>query len=228
VYDVDRDVLVLVGGLGAPSTLWEWGGSAWVARDVPGGPGPIAFAMATYDTARSRMVMFGGLLDGGAWNDITYEYDGAVWHRLATTPRPPARLDTGSAMAFDVVEGRAVFYGGREVQNDAWAWDGRTWALLCSECLAKGRQGASLVFDAVAGRLLLHGGWSGTGEANPGTYAWDGAEWIEVDPSPGHRDGAAIAFDPVRNRVVMYGGHGSCSIPTYPFYCDETLAYVAQ
>ena len=67
-YDEVRDRVVLFGGRthgvsepdARPSDTWEWDGESWVQVEDVGPPGRGHFAMA-YDSARQRVVLFGGL-----------------------------------------------------------------------------------------------------------------------------------------------------------------------
>lgn len=64
-YDADRERVVLFGGttpLTAPlGDLWTWDGARWEREEPPpGGPGLRAGHSVAYDTARHRLLTFGG------------------------------------------------------------------------------------------------------------------------------------------------------------------------
>ena len=54
----------------------EWNGSAWTPRVVPG-PLPRGSHAIAFDSARGRVVLFGG--SGGYRLADTWEYDGTAW-----------------------------------------------------------------------------------------------------------------------------------------------------
>jgi len=66
-YDVARGRTVLFGGgdftpcvCSTRNDLWEWDGTEWTARPVPLSPSPRVKPVMAYDSARARMVLFGG------------------------------------------------------------------------------------------------------------------------------------------------------------------------
>jgi len=83
------------------------------------GAGPSARSQAAmaYDSARGRVVLFGGCCDYGD----TWEWDGAQSTlRAYAGPGPPATNE--AAMAYDSLRGRAVLFG--NASADTWEWDG--------------------------------------------------------------------------------------------------------
>ncbi len=90
-YDPERGVTVLFGGqIGSgrastfPQDTWTWDGKAWKVSAVVGPPTRYVHAMA-YDSARHRIVLFGGgqtsppyrpMSDVWEWNGNTWEHVG--------------------------------------------------------------------------------------------------------------------------------------------------------
>ncbi|HIE69915.1 MAG TPA: hypothetical protein EYP98_06940, partial [Planctomycetes bacterium] len=77
----------------------------------------------TYDSARGKVVMFGGY-DSGDVND-TWEYDGVDWTQVTTASSPGARR--AHAMAYDIARGKVVMFGGNNGGNETWEYDGVDW-----------------------------------------------------------------------------------------------------
>src|SRR5436309_145576 len=79
-------------------------------------------AMA-YDSARGRVVLFGGSGLGDTW-----EWDGTSWTQRASSGPPPRYKH---AMAYDSARGRVVLFGGDGAAGpylaDTWEWDGTAW-----------------------------------------------------------------------------------------------------
>jgi len=115
-YDSDREVIVLFGGrsaASAASTLnatWEWDGTRWTKMNPKVSPPPTSIAGATYDDARNRTVMFGGLDNTGKFLDTTWEYDGQTWEQRKPKSFPPAR--SGAVLAYLPVQQAVYTYGG--------------------------------------------------------------------------------------------------------------------
>ena len=81
-YDPVRGVTVLFGGFNGNGgtengETWEWNGSSWTQRNVPGPSPRTSFAM-DYDFTRHVTILFGGQR-GAVWNGDTWEWDGTTW-----------------------------------------------------------------------------------------------------------------------------------------------------
>ncbi len=87
-YDSHRAVSVLFGGgtsfVGGGDDTWEWNGAlpagGWTQRRIAGpSPSPRTFVKIAYDSARRRMVLFGGVGGiGGQFLNDTWELDSSV------------------------------------------------------------------------------------------------------------------------------------------------------
>jgi hypothetical protein len=119
-----------------------------------------------FDSARSRVVLFGGA-DGSGYLDDTWEWDSASgeW-----TPRSPAISPLGRAshaMAYDSARARVVLFGGvgTGYMGDTWEWDpsfgpGGTW--IWSNTPGPGqRSGHAMVYDTQRHAAILVGGYAG-------------------------------------------------------------------
>jgi VCBS repeat protein/HYDIN/CFA65/VesB family protein/thrombospondin type 3 repeat protein len=162
-----------------------------------------------YDSARGRVVLFGGNGSDGLLAD-TWEWDGSLWLRRTTAVSPPARNRPG--MAYDSVRERVVLFGGTGragTLGDTWEWDGTQWQEASPAVSPVPRYGLGMAFDATRSRTVIFGGTSSTGSTGD-TWEWDGTDWVERTPSvsPAPRFWHAMAFDSVRGRTVLFGGAG--------------------
>ena len=212
-WDAALQRIVLFGGAAGPDLFksarhdtWEWDGENWTQLDE-GGPGwRVLFALAS-DTARKRLVLFGGI---GSYHDYgdTWEWDGSEW-TLQEESGPPARY--GHAMAFDSVRQRVVLFGGGstkgDVFRDTWEWDGAIWTQV-SDVGPAGKYGSSMVFDGK--QVVLFGGQDLTvapSVLTGDTWSWDGRFWTQrqdIGPSP--RQFYSMSYDADRSRIVLFGG----------------------
>ena len=107
-YDAARGRVVLFGGYDSAFGLalgdtWEWDGNVWVeALPATAPPGRYGHAMV-YDSARQRVVMFGGSGDSSMFAD-TWEWDGSAWVERAPAVSPPPR--EFGALAYDGARAR--------------------------------------------------------------------------------------------------------------------------
>lgn len=225
-YDEGRAVTVLFGGKDTELVTgnhyhldtWEWDGTSWARRAVPGPGGRGRHAMA-YDAARQRIVLFGGDRDHAFLGD-TWEWDGSSWSlRSNTGPSPRA----GAAMGYDRARQRVVLFGGSAadgVKNDVWEWDGSGWGrrtLLAP--LPVPRSDARLAWDDARRALVLYGGSGTTGDVDAGV--WELSEgWASRESSgAARRDGHGMAWDADRRRLVVFGG---------VFYNGQTASFLGD
>lgn len=144
VFDSARQTVVAFGGLDTrtdPWTVlddtWEWDGTTWTRQAPAASPPPRYAASAAFDSARGKVVVFGGTdlnLDGlgspTAFND-TWEWDGTTWtQRVVSGPSGRAY----ARMAYDPAHQATVLFGGQtgpdlgyQKLNETWTWDGSSW-----------------------------------------------------------------------------------------------------
>ncbi len=115
-FDSLRGVVVLFGGRtqfqgGESAETWEWNGTTWTQRSVPG-PSARGQSSMSFDSARGATVLFGGVTcahSSCALGD-TWEWNGSMWTQWFPTPSPTARYL--SATAYDVARNATVLFGG--------------------------------------------------------------------------------------------------------------------
>jgi hypothetical protein len=214
-YDGARSRVVLFGGLRSPfpsptylADTWEWDGSTWTQRAPPARPAARSGHALAYQSARGRIVLFGGSDALGPIRD-TWEWDGTTWTNRAPALSPSAR--SSHAMAYDSQRDRIVLAGGADrvtVITDTWEWDGNAWSQWVPAA-PPARHGHALVYDSLRGRVILTGGYGLFLFAD--TWEWDGSIWTQRNPpaSPQPpRESLALAYDSARDRVVLFGGLG--------------------
>jgi hypothetical protein len=159
-----------------------------------------------YDSARGRLVLFGGWGDGYSLDDA-WEWDGATWVERERTAGPSSR--SSSAMAYDSVRNRLVLFGGGspsfEYLGDTWEWNGRSWVERTSAASPSARCCTAMAYDAARGRVVLFGGYDDS-QSLADTWEWDGSTWVERTPttSPPAVASHAMAYDSARGRVVLF------------------------
>lgn len=187
----------------------------WTQKQDMGPIGRFQHAMA-YDSARARVVLFGGasLQPEVARLNDTWEWDGQIWIQVSDIGPSPRVLH---AMAYDAGRKRLVLFGGlawldqeadkQTSLRDTWEWNGEYWTQV-SDTGPSARTDHAMTYDGSIGRVVLHGGLGG-GENSPfETWEWDGKAWTqtESDIGPGYRSRHAMAYDEARKCVVLFGG----------------------
>ncbi len=173
---------------------WEWSGTAWTQRTVPGPSGRFHHAMASLG---GKIVLFGGN-DLAKDLDDTWEWDGATWTQKMVTG-PSARH--GHTMA--TFGGKIVLYGGSagSFVGDTWEWDGAAW----TQKMVTGpgnRYGHTMA--ATSTKVVVFGGVGAFAD----TWEWDGATWaknpVAIAASPSERAFSSSAS--LGGKVVLFGG----------------------
>ncbi len=176
-------VLLFGGFTGAGATvqdLWEWDGATWMKHEPTAAPPPSPryWSGMTYDSARGRLVVFGGTEASAALAAAdTWLWDGATWElRQAAPGRPDLNVcahgganalcagDTtlGTRVAYDSVNHRTLLQDvtlndlGSAIIHSTWSWNGAYWNQLeASTAWLSG----PLVFDSTRGKSLLFSDW---------------------------------------------------------------------
>ncbi|MGV3622455.1 MAG: hypothetical protein ACO1OB_16675 [Archangium sp.] len=206
-WDGTAQRVVLFGGTNTSgehfNDVWEWNGSQWNQR-LPNtvAPSPRASASLTWDSARRRLVLFGGV--SGVVHGDTWEWDGMNWVQRAPMNSPPF-LAAGE-FVFDEARQRAVLLSGQD--DGSWEWDGTDWSRVESRRPPL-RADTALATDTVRKRVVLFGGRDLSASTEHGdTWEWDGLSWSQRTPMtpPSPRFGHALSFDALRARMVLFGG----------------------
>ncbi|MBI4712504.1 MAG: hypothetical protein HY762_04270 [Planctomycetes bacterium] len=201
---------------------WAWDGTNWTLLTPANEPGPRGDHAMVYDSARQRIVLFGGStydFNIGSWvylND-TWEWDGTDWLQHYSTVTPTAR--NLHAMAYDSLRGKTVLFGGvgTGVQNnESWEWDGTNRTLKDYTLDPAGdidtpswRDAPAMAYDAARGKVVLFGGYNIPTKTRLGdTWEYDGTNWTQRFPanSPPPRNHFAMAYDSARQKIVIFGG----------------------
>lgn len=198
--------------------------SAQVWTNIPTTIQPTAryHAAIAYDTARGKVVLFGGMgIDPSVPSapsvplGDTWEWDAntRTWEKVyvADSNSPSARVDP--EMVFDYQGGKIVLFGGHVTSSncygDTWEWDGntRTWTQV-SNSGPSPRTHVTMSYDGINNKIVLFGGdYAGTRYGD--TWEWDGntKTWSKVaDTGPGSRYDHEMAYDKATGKIVLFGG----------------------
>lgn len=223
VYDPVSEKVILFGGANYTSGLryndtWEWNGASWTQRFPTGTLPPARSGQGmTYDSSRSRIVMFGGNLPNNATNYAdTWEYNGSTWTNVANGT-PFKRYAPG--LAFDSTRDVVMLVAGQtdlgQPFREAWAWDGSTWLRESTAGPVNG-YAVSFDYDPIRKVGLFFGGttyFDNLPRYND-TWTWNGTTWTQLNPAakpPGRRF-APMVFDPARESMVLFGGDGANNV----------------
>ena len=195
------------------NTLWKCDGKSWspiatgANKPVPRGGGALA-----YDSARSKLVLFGGYSPTSGIFADTWEYSNAVWSYQLPAMIPTFRA--WHAMAYDPIAQRIVMFGGQDRLNaplgDTWIWDGTNWSQTAPIPALTPRYGHVMMFDPVRGKIILFGGQS-NGTQFTDTWEWSNSAWNPVNANgqaPTASSFGSLVWDTNLQRGVYFGGKG--------------------
>jgi hypothetical protein len=184
----------------------------WKKATPKANPGARGYLAMAYDSARQRMVMFGGFSLKSPLNG-TWEYEGSTWVRRTVVTSPPVR--GFHAMAYDAARRVVVMYGGRTsitatgvTLADTWEYDGKNWRQRQPKTSPPPLMGHAMVYDRARRMVVLFGGAnSPPTTVSSSTWEYDGTNWrqrhMATAPARAHH---GMVYDTARGVIVMTGG----------------------
>jgi hypothetical protein len=141
VYHAKRGKMVLYGGQSGmlQHDTWQLASTTWTQQINVGDAGFRSQHRMAYDSARKKIVLFGGctggcdMLEDGVpltVDDQTWTLDGSIWVNPGPVVHPEARCCQGMAYIGSTYK-KVVLFGGVDQAGvwyaDTWLWDGLTW-----------------------------------------------------------------------------------------------------
>ena len=202
VYDPENRGVILFGGSHtvphadgtnegvSTGDTWLWDGKAWRRFEVPGPPARSS-AMATYDSKRHVVVLFGGGGPTGTGpalllND-TWAWDGSTWTKQAG--EPPA-ASGWTYLTYDSATRQIVgfvYFGldNHEPAGYTLTWDGVQWTDRTNASQPSPRADAGIAYDEATGQVVLYGGSFDQPQPFSETWVRDGSTWSLWSPAAG-------------------------------------------
>jgi len=124
---------------------------------------------------------------------------------------PSARY--GSAMVYDPVLQKAIFFGGGcqdadgyELFNDMWLYDptSNVWTEINPTVKQSARSSHSMVYDSINHKTILFGGWDDTIGLMNDTWIYDSPA-----SSPDTRYWHGMVYDSNYHKVIVFGGRNA-------------------
>ena len=148
------------------------------------------------------------------------------------TASPSGRY--GSAMVYDPILQKMIFYGGAyqdatgsDVFDDMWFFDPtfNIWTEINPTVKPAPRSGHSMVYDSINHKTILFGGWVENVGMTSDTWIYDSQtnQWTEVFPlnHPSNRQDQSMYYDSKAQKVILYGGFRG-----FGGYYGDTWEYV--
>lgn len=218
VYDSNNATLLIHGGTvrDMPDETdtrdtWRFNGSQWVEEsDSRKIPLPRDGHRMAYDSARNKMVLFGGN-PLSRLQPETWERTGSEW-RMVTGITDSPEYFVDFTMAYDPLREMTVLFGGafnpeHSGTRETWGYDGIQWTEQGPPYPYDSLFYSAMVFEPSTGRIIRFGGTHSFDVTNF-MLAWDGS-WQTLNIEgiiPEERSGHAMAYDESLDRIVLFGG----------------------
>ncbi|MCA8949258.1 MAG: hypothetical protein KDE27_07135 [Planctomycetes bacterium] len=162
--------------------LWDRGTRQFTQLASTSAPPAMAKLGMAFDLARQEVVLLGAAPTGTqTW---IWSVQTGQWRQELGISPPYA---VGGALAYDVVRGRTVFFGGilgwpqsPVYTNDTWEWDGSAWSRITPPQSPSARAFSAMAFDFQNNGLVLFGGQA-SGVLDD-TWVWNGITWTPLAP----------------------------------------------
>jgi len=199
----------------------------WIEPTYAVAPPARGLHAAAFDSARGRMVIFGGVYDDNGLQTLgdTWELGGNQWYEGQPAVSPSARSE--AAMVYDAARGVSVLFGGTNSPGqgalaDTWEYDGVSWTQITTSTVPPARRAHAMVYDAGRGVTVLFGGQgTAAGDLMNDTWEYDGVNWVASYPlsKPPSRQSHALVYNVSIGQIMLFGGSAGGS----PF--DDTWTY---
>lgn len=202
VYDPAADELLIAFGV-------QVSGDALALLEEVGALGPLG-GRSLGDVPGGRPEPFSPFFDGAAFRYARgptelVRRSGDTWVQdsaPASFPGPSA------AFAFHEGLGLAVGFGGSPANDTTVTYSSAgVLGSLSPATTPPARGGGRAIYDERRGDVILYGGRDGDGQALADTWAFDGADWRQLDDAgPLSSDNGWLAYDAVRHRTILHDG----------------------
>ena len=231
-YDSAHDQIIMFGGFGQSGTGNDTNGyfydtwaydptvNTWTQLHPSRVPPPRLGGSMAYDSAHSKVLMFGGFspLDGVLFDTWSYDPSANTWTQLHPLTAPASRYN--ASMAYDSIEGKVILFGGLGNKtlylSDTWAYDptANTWTNLAPTGpvpAAREKQVMASVSTLTGEKMIMFGGLNSSDSAMSDTWSYDPTtnSWADLAPAgpvPVARDLHSMASDTIHHKIILFGG----------------------
>lgn len=173
----------------------------------------------TYDSARGKLVLFGGQKRQGYNLNDVWEFDGTEWEPVEPATAVVPTGQHSARIVYDSTRERSVLLPGSQTRpnnetgpfdGQVYAWLGDRWETLPGDHEAvfgtdmfDERWDFGAAYDPARDRVVVFGGW-GNGSVRA-TFEYDGTQWEDRGEGVLGRGPIDAAYNPTSGKVVVVG-----------------------
>jgi hypothetical protein len=193
-YDSALSRVLRVAAADSQLKVWAWDGAAWSLLSAQPDPGNTGASVA-FDSARNRLVLFGGP------NMATWEWDGATWIQAQVSG--PSISSAYAPIVYDAARARITMVRrGSAAAAETWTYDGASWQSWPTPALNIANH--RIAYDSDRQRIILlvtsHAVYTGTPYVE--VWEWNGTQWSQSPDRPFETVGS-VAYDSSRHRLIV-------------------------
>ncbi len=180
---------------------------SWTTLTLPPGLTVRRDYGLAYDSARNRVVVYGGDWSGTVYADL-FEWDCNVQNPGWWSPPSPGTggpgQRTATPLCYHAGLGEAMLFSGAGSggipQSGAWGWNGTNWRQISDPGEPAPRNGIGMTVDPATGNIVVFGGYRQNSSPTDDLYVWrPGVGWTPVPrvaPWPSPREAGDLLPDP--------------------------------
>ncbi|MBI2448145.1 hypothetical protein HYV44_01095, partial [Candidatus Microgenomates bacterium] len=236
--------LYLFGGYKDPpavlNDLWEFNitTSTWTQLSPTGGPPATRYYQsAVWDTANSKILVFGGcdsVVAMTCYNTVwAYNPVANTWAEYSAPTGGPPTARNGHSAVWNTGNNLMYVFGGSadgtSYRNDLWTFDptgSGTWAEIADTGPPTARDGHIGVWDSLNNDMIVFSGYDGTSYFNEiWNYDIAGNTWTQLSPigaTPTARRFGMGVWDNTTKNMLFFGGWTGAS------YLSDTQAFIVR
>ncbi len=201
--------------------LWPGGlhSQQWKKLNTVSPPPARRHATAILDPVSNKMILFGGVTQGGAVNDVrSLDIATLTWSDLTPSVGNAPAPRFGHNAIYDPQNHSMIIWSGQGIgfYNDVWSFNlsTHTWQeLAVSGTKPNQRYGSAAVYDPVNHSLVITAGFTDAGRFNDTqSFRFSSHEWVNLTPTgtkPVPRCLHTASYDATRRRMMLYAGQSS-------------------
>jgi hypothetical protein len=184
--------------------LWRFDGKKW-SRIMNNDIGSHNHFKMVYADHLNAFVLYGG--------NVNNQFDTTTWlmqdgkFTKLSIRGPGVKYQSG--MVYDKYRRKIVLYGGGNIPDELWEFDGTKWEHIVTEINPGKKLYHHMVYDENLKAVILHGGQINHQPLDPEnlktpfTWLWNGKEWRKIAEEK--LFAIAIGYNPIRKSVLAYG-----------------------